>query len=448
MGLSDATRLALGRRLRLAQREGRVPSLVAALARGTEVLWSEAVGLAEVGGKRQPTLETQYRLGSITKTVTAAAILQLRDAGRLGLDDPLERHLGPGAHGGATIRQLLCHRAGLQREPPGEMWESMAAPGGTELLSLAETAEVVLPRGQRWHYSNLGFGLLGQVVGRCAGRAYEQVVDEGILSPLGMRRTTWAPVAPAAHGYTVDPYVDRARPEPPVDIKGLASAGQLWSSATDLLRWGAFLCAPSTAVLAPATVDEMHLPQAIADPERWTRGWGLGPMLHRRGERIFGGHNGAMPGFLASLVYSRPQQLVVALLTNAGSGIDIGATALDLLEEGLGGWVQEPGPWEPEVGPSSPVEALLGRWWSEGSEWIFRLRHGELQAVMAGAAPTDEVSRFVAEGPDSFRTVSGGERGERLRVVRGPGGAVIKLYWATYPFLRTASPTGEATPPD
>ena len=80
---------------------------------------------------------------------------------------------------------------------------------------------------------------------------------------------------------------------------------------------------------------------------------------------------------------------------------------------------------------------LLGRWWSEGDETIFSWRHGRLEARFATAPPEREPSVFEPEGDDRFRTVSGRERGEVLRIVRDEAGAVVKLYWATYPFTRT-----------
>ena len=117
----------LSRILRAGQVEHRVPSLSAAVYRSGEVVWSEAVGIADADGA-EATPDTQYRIGSISKTFTAASIMLLRDEGKLDLDDPLSAHVPEAHHGGPTIRRLLAHSSGIQREPPGEVWETLDVP--------------------------------------------------------------------------------------------------------------------------------------------------------------------------------------------------------------------------------------------------------------------------------------------------------------------------------
>ena len=123
-----------------------MPSVSAAVFRDGETLWEQALGHADAEAKRDATPETQYRIGSITKTFTAVGIMQLRDAGALSLDDPLTAHLPESAHG-PTIGRMLTHSSGLQREPPGEIWETMKAPSREELLSGTGDAEQVLDSG-------------------------------------------------------------------------------------------------------------------------------------------------------------------------------------------------------------------------------------------------------------------------------------------------------------
>ena len=155
MSEPEALAAELRRIFRGAQVEDRWPSASAAVVRGKEVVWSEAVGLADVEREREATPDTQYRVGSITKTFTAAAVLQLRDAGRLSLDDPLGEHIPEAGHASLTVRGLLSHLSGLQRELPGSVWESMEFPSWEEGVALLAEAEQVLPSGSHWHYSNL-----------------------------------------------------------------------------------------------------------------------------------------------------------------------------------------------------------------------------------------------------------------------------------------------------
>ena len=141
--------------------------------------------------------------------------MQLRDAGGLDLDDRLDAHLQAPAHGELTLRRLLSHGSGLQREIPGGVWESLEFPSSTsELLATLEAAERVLAPEAYWHYSNLAFLLLGEVIAASSGLAYEAYVEQRILQPLGLTRTSFEPKPPTAVGYGVDPYSDVAYREP------------------------------------------------------------------------------------------------------------------------------------------------------------------------------------------------------------------------------------------
>ena len=437
----DALVRELRSRVLRAQKEQRLPSISAAVARNGEVIWSEAIGIANDGAGAAATPDTQYRVGSITKTFTAVAIMQLRDAGELALDDRLGEHIPEAAHAGPTIRRMLSHHSGLQREPAGDLWESMEAPTVDELLGRLDEAEQVLEPGRHFHYSNLAFALLGEVVARRSGRTYREHVQERILDPLGLTRTTWAPSGARAQGYFVEPYSDTLKPErDDIDLLGAASAGQLWSTTADLCRWGAFLSDPVPGVLAPATVEEMHSVQAMLD-DRWQEAWGLGLGLVRDGDRILAGHAGGMPGHLSGFAYSRKDGSSAAALTNAGA--DMQALAVRLAVVAIDALPAEPEPWRPAGPPPPEVEGILGRWWSEGEESVFSFRHGRLQARLAHDPPEEEPSIFEPDGTDRFRAVSGRERGELLRAVRDDAGEVVKLYWATYPFHREPFTFGE-----
>ncbi len=429
-------------RTRRFQREERIPGVSAAVARRGETLWEDAVGLADVAAGTAVTPDTQYRVGSITKTFTAVAIMQLRDAGALALDDRLGEHVEESAHPGPTIRRLLSHSSGLQREVTGDVWETLEALTIEELLARLDEAEQLLEPGRWWHYSNLAFALLGEVVARKAGHPYRDVVQTGILDPLGLSRTTWDPVEPRARGYLVAPYSQGVRAEPDhMPLGGEESAGQLWSTTGDLCRWAAFLTDPDPAVLTPATAEEMHAVQVMTD-DGWKEGWGLGLELTRSGDRILAGHSGGMPGHITGFVYSRRDGIAAAVLANAygdshKEAVGLATTAMDALP-------LVPEPWRPVVEPvPDQVAPVLGRWWSEGQETIFSWRAGHLEARIATDPSDEEPSVFAEEAPDRFRVESGRERGEVLRVVRDEAGEVVKLYWATYPFKREPFTFGE-----
>ena len=415
-----------------------MPSVSAAVFRDGEVVWERALGFADVEAKREATSQTQYRIGSITKTFTAVGILQLRDAGELSLDDPLTAHLPESAHG-PTLGRMLAHSSGLQREPPGEIWETMKAPSREELLSGTAVAEQVLDPGTWWHYSNLAFALLGELVARAHGGTWEEALQQRILAPLGLTRTTPDEAEPAARGYFVEPYSDAVRREPELDLGGAGALGKLWSTTGDLARWGGFLASGQDDVLKSSTLEEMAHVRAMVDHAGWTVAWGTGLALYRRGEHLFVGHGGAMPGHLASLVVDRKTKIGAAVLTNTGAGAAPEKLALDLATAAIAALPAATDPWRAGEPAPAAIEPLLGPWWTEGHQLVLSWRKGRLEAKLLGGIPGRDTSYLEAEGDDRFRSVEGRERGEVLRVVRDEDGEVEKLYFATYPLRREPS---------
>jgi len=416
------------------QSEDRLPSVSAAVSRRGQVVWAHAVGDADAAAARPATPATRYRIGSITKTFTAAAVLTLEEEGAVDLDDPLERHLpGLAAHGSLTIRRLLAHSSGLRREPPGEVWESLSLPTGDELLSRLAETEAPLPPGRYRHYSNLAYALLGELVVRVSGLAYTDFVDQRLIGPLRLARTTWRRPPDAAAGYYVHPYTRTLLDEADLEERGLHAVGSLWSTTSDLCRWADAL----------ADREAMHQVQIMDDPETWLLGWGLGLMLFRRGDTVLYGHGGAMPGYLAMLAAKRSERIAAAVLTNASTpAAAVERLALDLVERALVLLPAEPVAWRPESPPQPELADVLGTWWSEGSEFVLWWEGGELRARPAALGGPRSESRFERIGEDRYRVRDGRERGEILRVVRDGTGTPTKLYWATYPFTRTPSVFG------
>jgi CubicO group peptidase (beta-lactamase class C family) len=432
----------LGRLVSDAQAERRLPSISAAVFRDGEVVWSRAIGLADVEADEAATPEHAYRIGSITKTFTAVCVMQLRDAERVELDAPLRSYV-PEVAPGPTVRHALSHVSGLQREPPGEIWETLAPPNREQLLAGLEDAEYVLAPGARWHYSNLAFGLLGEVVARVSGTSFPDYLAENVLKPLDLARTSLEPSEPIAQGYYVPPWTDSAEPEPDIQmIETTAALGQLWSTTGDLASWGAFLAEGRDGVLAGSTLNEMARVQVMVDHAAWTRGWGLGLALNRHGDAVFAGHGGAMPGFLAGLAVQREERTGAVVLTGASTGARAEELAVDLTVAALDGLQRETAPWIPDGSAPAELRPLLGVWWSEGSVLVLRHRGGRLEIELVGGPAGRSISVLAEEAPDRYRVVEGRELGELVRVVRDDTGRVVKLYLATYPLLREPTAFG------
>ncbi len=447
---------AAGRRYRrlvqVTQAEHRIPALAVAVHRADRPLWTFEVGAS--GTSRPLDSATQFRIGSVTKTFTAVLVMQCRDEGLLSLDDRIGDHVDVGHHGDLTIRRLLSHTSGIQREPHGDVWVTLQAPNLDGLLADLERTERVLPAGRRFHYSNLALALLGYMVGVKRNSTWAAVLRDRILDPLALDSITVAPTDAAAVGYLVDSYSDSAHAEVPVDTGAIAPAAQLWGSAADLARWAAFLADPAAvdpdqAVVRRSTLDEMRWPLTVTDEEHWASGFGLGLLLVPQPDRVVHvGHDGAMPGFLAG-VYGRrgkdaPPGLGVAVLGSSGTASEIVALPHKLLAAVTEHDPAEIKPWVMADPVPREYRSILGRWWIEGSEVVFSWRDGALQMRPADDATGRPPAVFMPiDGEaDVMRTVSGREAGERLRITRDPAGAVIEMNHATYRLTRTQTTFG------
>ena len=414
MSTPETVAAELERHVRHEQRKQRLPSVTAAVVRDGELVWETAVGAADVKERRDATPDTQYRVGSITKTFTAAAIMQLRDEGKLDVEDTLDRHVEGAAHA-PTIRRLLSHTSGLQRETHDDAWLHAHFADVSELLETLDRAEQVLPPGARFHYSNLAFALLGIVVERVAGVPYTEYLEQRLLQPLGLLRMTFEPQQPAATGYLVQPYVDGVWDEAPVETGAWIAAGQMWGTVRDLCRWAAFLADPDETVLKKETVEEMRTVQSIDDHVRWTGGYGLGLMLRRDGERVLAGHGGSMPGFIAGVYVSPAEKIGAATLTNSSTAV-LGDLTLKLVAVTNERWPVPPEPWHVEEPPPDDVVPLLGIWFMEGSQLVISWHNGTLEARFPEDAEWKPPAVFRREAEDRWRIVSGWEHGELLRV--------------------------------
>ncbi|MDG6109353.1 beta-lactamase family protein [Dactylosporangium aurantiacum] len=422
---------------------GRVPVLVAGVVRDGALAHVAAAGL------EGPAAGLQFRIGSITKTMTAALVLALRDEGKLALDDLLYRHLPGTPVGAVTLRQLLGHAGGVQREPDGDWWERAAGVDVDTFLATLTADKVAYPPLHGYHYSNLAYGLLGAMVARLGGEDWPSMLAKRLLGPLRLDRTTYGPVEPFARGFVVHPWLDELREEPRHDAGAMAPAGQLWSTVQDMARWAAFLAEPDPAVLAPATVAEMCAPVVISDLDGWSAGHGLGLQLWRRGERVFVGHSGSMPGYLAILAVHRPSRTGVVAFGNAytmhygpSAAGGMSGFGLDLLDAVLDREPARVAPWHPRSSPPADIAPLTGRWWWMGREHEVGWAGGEL--VVTPLAPARTPWRFVPDGPaaDVWRGRSGDNDGELLRVVRDGDGTVVALDIATFLLTRDPWPAG------
>ena len=333
-------------------RQERLPGLAIGVVLDQELVWSGGFGYADPAARRQPNADTISRVASITKTLTATAILQLRDEGLLSLDDPLAQHLPEFANAqpragsipGVTIRRLLTHRSGLTTESPLPSWADLNFPSREAILAALPDTEVVIPQDSAFKYSNLAFAFLGEVVSRAAARPFVDYMQAEILGPLGMTSTVFElndDLRPRfAVGYSPSLFEDELHAAPYVPLNGMSACGQLHSTVSDLAKWISQQFRTNadrgtSQVLNGSTLEEMHRPQYL-EPD-WSAGYCLGWRAIRVGNEVFLGHGGGIHGFASQILFSKPHQVGVICLANIWpySGIldiaqDVIATAVSV----------------------------------------------------------------------------------------------------------------------
>ncbi|MFD8478301.1 serine hydrolase domain-containing protein [Kitasatospora sp. NPDC059673] len=294
-------------------------------------VWRGTSGVADLTTQQPAPVNGEFRAGSITKTFVATVVLQLSAERRVGLDDPIERHLPGMIPNGAniTVRQVLNHTAGLFDflEDPRfayesdealrqllavDRWKTLAA---RDLIAIGVSHEPYFAPGQGWHYSNTDYLVLGELVRQVTGNDWRTEVDRRVLQPLGLRHTflpgtsTTVP-GPHSHGYL-------ALSDGPADITELnpsmaGAAGEIISTTDDLARFNAALL--GGRLLAPAQLAEMTTTVA-ADEQPPTR-YGLGLMQLRTSCGEVWGHPGGIHGYVTYLFGDRAGTRQIAISAN------------------------------------------------------------------------------------------------------------------------------------
>jgi CubicO group peptidase (beta-lactamase class C family) len=429
--VTDLTARRLDVLLAREQADGRLPSVAGGVVRDGAVVWTGRVSGLD-GFSTGP--DVQYRIGSITKTLVAVLVLQLRDEGVLDLNDPLAEHLPGVRYGDRTLRALLSHASGMHSEPAGSWWER--SPGRTfeELAAgLDETAPPFAP-GATFHYTNVAYGLLGEVVARHRGSSWWEQVEQRILRPLGMTRTTYFPQPPHATGWSVHHYAGTLTEEPAHDAGAMAPAGQVWSTIADLCRYAGFLATGRDDVLSSSTLEEMTTPQSASRAGALASAHGLGFQLARGGSGVLHGHTGSMPGFLAGVYADPVRRTGAAVLANGTVGMRCEGLPVDLLDtlERTEGTL--PQPWRPSRDVPPAVLEILGVWHWGNTALAFAWNGREI--TVTNLARGAESHRFVPEPDGGFVGTRGYHHGERLQVVRNDDGSINHLVCETFIYTR------------
>lgn len=265
------------------------------------------------------------------------------------------------------------------------------------------------------------------MVARRFGAPWRQLVAEHLLRPLGMRATSYLPRPGAQPGWSVDHFTGIRVHEPLTDTAAMAPAGQLWSTLGDLVTWGQVLAGMHPEVVAPATLAEMGRP---VQP-----GYGLGLMLgvHPGGRLV--GHDGSMPGFMASLHVDPDSGIGAAVLANATTGIAPQELAIALIEGDPDADSERPAAWRPTLVLPDEVMDVPGVWFWGNTAYDVRWHNDGLELrLMARGGLLKERFELV---DGVLVGVLGYHRGERLDVVRREDRSIRNLECATFVYTRT-----------
>jgi CubicO group peptidase (beta-lactamase class C family) len=311
----------------------RIPGVQIALRGDGDLVLSQAFGVSNLETAEPLTPRHLFRIASHSKTFAAVAILQLVEAGTLRLDDAVATHLpelASTALAERTIRELLTHSGGVIRDSEdGDFWQhSRPFPDRDELLAIASRpSAAVLDRNDHFKYSNIAFGLLGQVIEAATGQSFVEYVRAAITQPLGLE-DTGAELDPTRAGDYADGHssllTSRTRQViAHVDTRALAAATGCYATANDLTEFfSALLPGDPRLLSADSQRQQLHRHWDIKAGEE---GYGLGVILDKIADTDLFGHTGGYPGHI-TCTYAHPaDRWVLSVLTNA---IDGGASLL------------------------------------------------------------------------------------------------------------------------
>jgi CubicO group peptidase (beta-lactamase class C family) len=319
-----------------------------------------ARGMANIELNVPLSANTVFRLGSITKQFTCAAVLMLEEQGKLSIDDPLSRYLPSFPTDGAqvTLRQLMSHTAGLNNYTNNHetMEKRIQVPVSIEeMLKLFSKEPMLFSPGEQMQYSNTGYVLLGKIIEDVSGVSYKEFIENEIFKPLGMSSSFYGGrqiVKNRAMGYSLDETgVVNASV---IDMSWPHAAGALISNVKDLAVWNEAL--RSGKVVSLKNYHTMTEPTTLNDGTKVPYGFGLSPSKINKYKSI--GHGGGIPGFSTDAVYFPSEDLFIAVFANSDR-LDPDSLTLKVAAEILN--ISFPS-FKPVAIPNKQFKALLGQY--------------------------------------------------------------------------------------
>ena len=414
------------------------PGMAVGVVSDQRLVWARGFGLANVADRTAMTPQTKFRMASHSKLFTATAIMQLRERGKLHLDDPVSKHLPwftvKPVHADdppITIEELLTHSSGLPREA-ADHWTTFNFPTHEEFKTLMPKRQAAFPPETRWKYSNLAYTLAGMIVEQVSGTSWADYVTRHIYQPLGMVDSSVDRNVPGlATGY------GRRMPDgsrstmPFIDARGMAAATGITSTVEDMAKFvsAQFRQGPSGGdrILNTASLREMHRVRMLEN--NWSRGNGIGFAVTRNRDKTYVGHGGSYPGYITHTLIDLTGKVGVIVLTNAQDG-DAGGIATQLMNT-VGDAVARAAKNTPEKVKWNPAwSRYAGLYRGRGGDSHVVELHERLVIINPDAANLDNPIELEPVGDGTFRytaPVGGGVVGEIVRFAE-ENGQVVRMY--------------------
>jgi CubicO group peptidase (beta-lactamase class C family) len=418
--------------------------------------FSKAYGVANLDTGEPLTTAHLFRVASHSKTFTATAVMQLVEAGKLRLDDTVGSWLPALAESGspladATVRQLLAHSAGVRRDGVDATFWALNRPFPDEatLLELALRGGDVRQPDATFKYTNIGYSLLGLIVGKATGSTYADYVQTAIVGKLGLRDTgpelDEARRSDYAGGHSgLGSWTER-QVIPHVDTRAMAAATGFYSTAEEMVRFASAHFFGDDRLLSDRSKNEMQRPVWVGlSPGAPQDGYGYGTTVqHYNGHRMVG-HSGGYPGHITRTMWDPHEGLAIAVLTNAidGPAEELAAGIVKLLDKaravepkvplrsGLVNSAAVPPPASPAraIALDSFTGRFAGLW---GVTDVFVLGGKLFASSPAAPSPVDEPVELAIIDEDTLRIMGGspfGSVGEQFRYERDAHGTVVSLF--------------------
>jgi CubicO group peptidase (beta-lactamase class C family) len=399
-------------------------------------------GVRDLEAGAAVTPQTVFRLGSMTKVITALLIMRSVERGRLALDAPVVgvwpqlRLADPEAKETLTLRHLLAHRAGFY----GDVFDDLGQDGQClqRYADRAHRLERVTAPGAAFSYNNAAFVLVARLTEILTGSAWDRLFTEEIAGPLGMTRTgvLWSQLPddvavshlPAGHG-------ELAPVRGEAENRTMAPAGATpWTTAGDVLALGRLLLGGTdrAKVVLAETIAAMTALSSPGPTRTFARGWGLGVQRFDHAGRVFG-HDGAVGGQLSFLRVAPEHDLVLSLLTNGGDGRGLFQSVWDELTCDWPEALVEPPPAWPEPKPGAALSDFVGRYGVRSCRIDVEAGHGELIATLNAF---DEAGRPMSSQTWPMRAEPGDRSGELFLTLTAPARLPLQQRFTVLPGAR------------